>query len=485
MLAFNRQYLMQDNREWSGDTTRSKKTLGAFFQYPADFYAVQTEDIDLHVNPVIHFRAGSGSDSDQILYENSRGLEIRGRIDDKIAFYTMLSENQALFPAYVNQYRDSVGAIPYEGFWKRFGDDGADFFRAEGYVDFGVTDHVSLQLGYGRHFIGDGQRSLILSDFGNRYPYLRVETEVWRIKYTNLFAQLITNAAFSAGGTLGNEEFPQKFLAMHHLDVSVTDNLNIGLFESVVYGEPDSLGGGIKTQYLNPILFYRALEQQDGSPDNVILGADFNWHLWNRLTLYGQLVIDEMIVSELFSGNGWWGSKQGFQLGAKYFDAFGVSNLMVQGELNAIRPYTYAHRDNFTSYSHYNMPLAHPLGANFIETVGKIDYQFLDRWRLQMVGVWAAYGDDVNGENFGRDVTRSYRDRDKNGNGIADDNYGNEWLQGDQNSLQLINGRLSYQARHNLFIDGDLILRNESSEGQSAIFGLSVRWNFPERFYLF
>ncbi|MEQ9229646.1 MAG: hypothetical protein RIF46_03120, partial [Cyclobacteriaceae bacterium] len=227
-------------------------------------------------------------------------MELRARIDDRIAIYTMLSENQTVFPNYVNNYRDSIGAIPYEGFWKLFGDTGSDFFRAEGYVDVGVTDHVSIQMGYGRHFIGDGQRSLILSDFGNRYPYFRIETEVWRIKYTNIFAQMVGEAAFNGGGNFGSREFPQKFMTMHHLDINVLDNLNIGLFESVVFGEPDSLGGGVKFQYLNPVIFYRALEQQDGSPDNVILGMDFNWKLWNRVQLYGQLVIDELQVKEVF-----------------------------------------------------------------------------------------------------------------------------------------------------------------------------------------
>lgn len=484
---FNRTYLEQDSREWSGDSTRSKKSIGPFFTYPADLYSAKAEGFDLHVNPVLHFRVGQDSrGTSGMLFENNRGMELRARIDNKIALYTMLSENQTLFPEYVNQYRDSLGAIPGEGFWKLYGDRASDFFRAEGYVDVGVTDHVSLQLGYGRHFIGDGQRSLILSDFGNRYPYLRIETEVWRVKYTNLFAQLVGQAAFVPTGNLGTAEFPQKYMALHHLDISVTDNLNIGLFESVIFGEPDSLGGGVKMQYLNPIIFYRALEQQDGSPDNVLLGMDFNWHLWNRLTFYGQLVLDEMVVSEVFSGSGWWGNKQGFQLGGKYFDAFGVDRLMLQGEFNTVRPYMYAHENFYTNYAHYNMPLAHPLGANFREVLGKVDFQPFDRWRFQATGVYARFGDDVEGRNFGRDILRPYGDRDRTGDGQNDD-YGNAWLQGTPGSLKMVNLRATYQFRPNVMIDADVILRDETGlrESQSVIFGLALRWNFPERFYLF
>lgn len=485
--GFNSNYLFQDSREWSEDSTKSQRSVGRFFEYPADLYSARTKGFDLHVNPVVHLRVGNDSRSDATLFENNRGFELRAQIDDKIAIYTMLSENQTQFPAYVNDVRDSVGSIPQEGFWKLFGASGSDFFRAEGYVDVGVTEHVSVQMGYGRNFIGDGQRSLILSDFGNRYPYIKIETEVWRIKYTNLFAQLVGEAGFTPQGTNGVKEFPQKFMTMHHLDINVTDNLNIGLFESVIFGEPDSLGGGVKFQYLNPIIFYRALEQQDGSPDNVILGMDFNWHLWNRVTLYGQLVIDEAKVKEIFNGDGWWGNKQGIQLGAKYFDAFGVNNLMLQGEFNGVRPYTYSHVNGFTNYSNYNLPLAHPLGANFKEVIGKVDFQPLDKWRFQAVGVYAQFGDDLNGRNYGRDILRSYNDRDLNGNGLADDDFGNEWLQGAKGSLAMANLRVTYQWKPNLFIDGDFILRKETgqSASQSTIFGLSFRWNFPERFYLF
>lgn len=470
-------YLRLDSREWSGDSTKAKKSLGKFFHYSADLYTAEGNGFDLHVNPVVHSRVGSDSRSENTLYEFNRGIEVRALIDKKIGVYTMISENQSVFPDYINSYRDSLGAIPYEGFWKTTGTSGSDFFRADGYVDVGVTDHVSLQLGFGRHFIGDGQRSLILSDFSNRYPYVRIETEVWRLKYTNIFAQLVGEAAFGSTGNLGSSEFPQKFMTMHHLDLAITDNFNLGFFESVVFGEPDSLGGGVKLQYLNPVIFYRALEQQDGSPDNVIIGMDFNWRLWNRLSLYGQLVVDEMIVKEVFAGDGWWGNKQGFQLGAKYFDAFGIDGLQLQGEINAVRPYTYAHEDLYSNYSHYNMPLAHPLGANFRELIGKADYWISDKWRIQFVGLFATFGDDQNETNYGQDISVSYNDRPSE--------YGNEWLQGNRKNLISLNTRISRQFMPNLFVDVDYTLRELSEENRSSIFALAFRWNFPDRFYLF
>jgi hypothetical protein len=60
----------------------------------------------------------------------------------------------------------------------------------------------------------------------------------------------------------------------------------------------------------------------------------------------------------------------GLQLGAKYINALGIKNLDLQLEYNRVRPFTYSHRDSVANYTHYNQPMAHPLGANFSETIG-------------------------------------------------------------------------------------------------------------------
>ncbi len=478
--AFNWNYLREDAREWTLDTTKSENSFWNLYTYPADLIQADGEGLDLHVNPVLHFQLGQDSRSDEWLFQNTRGLELRGTIDERIGFYTQLAENQIRYPRYVNDVIDSLGTVPQEGFWKRTGAGSADFFRAQGYIDFGITQHISAQFGYGRHFIGDGQRSLILSDVSNNYPYLRLTTDVWKVKYTNLFAQLTADVLGGPNGTFGNQRFPRKYLALHHLDIRARDNLHIGLFEAIVYGEPDSLDSGIKLEYLNPVIFYRALEQQDGSPDNVIIGLDFNWQLGNRVDIYGQLIIDEMRVKDVFSGSGWWGNKQGVQLGAQLYDAFGINHLDVQLEWNGVRPYTYAHEDGFTNYTHYQQALAHPLGANFQEVLGRIRFQPWNRFWVRLTGLRALYGNDIGGVNYGRDIFRDYRDRS-----LGD--FGNDWLQGERTELYMAHLRATFHLRHNLFIDGDFLMRKESGsvDTQSTIFGCSIRLNFPERYYFF
>lgn len=480
-------YTRKELREYTSDSARSRiPILGRFFKYPADLIYYEDDKLDLHVNPVLQFSYGKTNDALGSTYVNSRGAEIRGRIDKKVAFYTMLTENQARYPEYVNDVKDSTLVVPYEGFWKQFGDTGVDFFRAQGYIDFGFAQSISAQLGFGKHFVGNGIRSLILSDYANNYPYLRINTTTKIFDYTNIFAEQIAGVRGGTFGLEGSGGFEKKYMAFHHLNMKIKPNLHIGLFESVMYGDST---GGLKVEYLNPIIFYRAVEQQNGSEDNALIGLDFKWNIKQRVSLYGQLVIDEMIIGEVLAGDGWWGNKQGFQLGAKYVDPFGIKDLMVQGEINRVRPYMYAHEDGFTSYSHYNLSLAHPLGANFTEYIGRANYRLNDQWSFEGMLMKATYGNDIDDVNYGRDILKNYIFRRPDGNGGSLE-FGNDHLQGNKTNLTMLFFRTSYMARHNLFIDADVTLRNESDsngfiDASTSVLGLSLRWNVPSRTFLF
>ncbi|WP_421763897.1 hypothetical protein [Ekhidna sp.] len=480
-------FMKKELKEYTSDSSRSSvPVLGRFFRYPADLIFYEDEKLDLHINPVLQWSYGKTNDALGSTFVNSRGIEVRGRIDKKVAFYTMLTENQARYPEYVNNVRDSTLVVPYEGFWKQYATTGVDFFRAQGYVDFGLTPSISAQLGFGKHFVGNGVRSLILSDYSNNYPYLRINTTTKVFDYTNIFAELISGVQGGTFGLLGVGSFEKKYMAFHHLNMKIKPNLHIGLFESVMYGDST---GGLKVEYLNPVILYRAVEQQNGSDDNALIGLDFKWNIRNRVSLYGQLVIDEMIISEVFAGDGWWGNKQGFQLGAKYVDPFGLENVIVQGEINRVRPYMYAHEDGFTNYSHYNLALAHPLGANFTEYIARANYRLSDRWNFEGMLLLASYGNDIGDINFGRDILKNYIDRRPDGNGGSLE-YGNDHLQGNKTDLMMAFFRASYMWKHNFFVDGEITLRSEKDTSEridqsTNVLGLSLRWNMPSRRYLF
>ena len=69
------------------------------------------------------------------------------------------------------------------------------------------------------------------------YPFLKISTQFWKIKYTNLWmwmSDVRRDATTDPGGSGTNF---QKYVAMHHLSWNVTKKFNIGLFEAVITNE--------------------------------------------------------------------------------------------------------------------------------------------------------------------------------------------------------------------------------------------------------
>lgn len=473
---FNLEYLSADSWEWSRHNhADSKKPFWKiFYRKKPDMLHVEEQDFDLHVNPVLHLSAGRESASDVTTYINTRGVELRGMIARRLGFYSYAATTQAAFPLYVREKIAREGVVPNEGFWKKFKDYGVDYFTARGYLSFDVVrNYVNAQMGFDRFSQGTGNRSLYLSDYAPGYTFLRFNTNIWRIQYTNLFAQARADAFSSAGGSLQGP-YPDKFVASHHLSINITDNLNIGLSEMVVAG--DSVSGWFDISYLNPIIFYRALEHQGGSSENVLVGMDIRWNFLKRFSFYGQLMLDEFVLDQIRSGNGWWANKYGLQTVLKYIDAFGLKNLDLHAEYNVIRPYTYTHTSEFTNYAHYRQPLAHALGANLREFIASVRYQPLPRLTLAAQICLAGYGEDTVNSNWGKNVMKSYLTRQQE--------YGNAIGQGVGVDLDYIDLLMSYQVRHNVFLDLRLVRRATESRNagfvrNTSYFSGSFRWNIP------
>ncbi|MTI31161.1 hypothetical protein [Xanthovirga aplysinae] len=480
---FNIQYLRADNWEYTSDSSWLSRApvLKKFFKSKADFFYVKEKSFQFRIQPVIYFSLGFDNDGTDSPFINTRGVQLHGSIDKKLGFYAYIGENQASFPGYVRSWIQQKHTVPYEGFWKSFGEQGVDYLVGRGYLNFKVTKHITTQFGYDKNFIGNGYRSMILSDFGNSYLFLKFKTKIWRFEYTNLFAELYADINANATGSISGS-YPKKYMALHRLSFNFSDNFNLGVFESVIFGRADSLQTNFELRYLNPMIFYRPLEQQSGSADDMLLGADFKWNFAKRFQLYGQFVLDEFVLNELKSGDGWWGNKFGAQLGFKYIDVFSISNLDLQVETNLARPYLYSDKVPYTNYSHYTQPLAHPLGANFKETIAIVRYQPTKRLHLSSKLQMAHFGTDTDGANWGGDIMKNYNEREQE--------YGNTIGQGVKNELFYGDFIISYQLKHNLFVDLQQIYRKLDSEDvllddKSLFSSLALRWNIGRINHLF
>lgn len=478
---FNIMYLLNDNWEWAeNDESDSQKAfLNVFYRKKSDLYSVQTPSFDLHVNPVFYLGAGTASDADYTPFINTRGVQVRGMIDKKVGFYTYLGENQVFYPGYVRDHISETLTVPGEAFWKGFKDNGYDFFTARGYISFQATRHINFQFGHDRFRMGNGYRSMILSDFGPASLFLKVDAQVWKIKYTMLVQELTAQIEGNASGLTGSSGFPNKFLAFHQIQINIGKKLNLGLFESVIYSNPDpTVDARFEWKYLNPIIFYRAIEQQDGSTDNVILGLDARWLMTRGFSVYGQVTIDELVLDELTSGEGWWGNKFGIQAGGEWINAFGLDHLDLQLEGNLARPYMYSHDTPSGSYSHYWQPLAHPRGANFREVVGVARFQPVPKLSLTAKLMYSDYGLDTLDSDWGGNILIP--------NTLREQNYGNEIAQGVSTQQLYASFRATYQFKHNLFADLQHVYRKVDSahdpfDATTNYTSVALRWNIPVR----
>ncbi|MEJ0080427.1 MAG: hypothetical protein WDM78_05610 [Puia sp.] len=171
------------------------------------------------------------------------------------------------------------------------------------------------------------------------------------------------------------------------------------------------------------------------------------------------------------------------QLGVKYIDMFGVKNLDLQGEMNLMRPYTYSHNDSVANWSHYNQPLAHPFGANFIELIGILRYQPAYRWNIELKCIYNKQGLDSAGENFGSNVLLNYDTRPRE--------YGFYLYSGVPATVVNATAYLSYQVLENLFLEGTLMHRTYTvhdptagtTKTSSTMYTFGVRLNMFRRQY--
>jgi len=473
---YNMNSFLMNNTEWVTGSKASfaskKAVLKSFYGTQPNLVEINKKDFFLAINPILQLHGGKSKDNSESMYLNTRGVNVRGMIGKKIGFFTSIMDNQERGPQFFTQKVNAGRAVPGVGFYKNFKTNGFDYFDARGYVTFNAAKYIDIQFGYDKNFIGNGYRSLFLSDWGNSYLFLKLNTKIWKFNYQNLFMEL--EPQFSrTGDTL----LDKKYAAMHHLSINLTKWLNVGLFEGIIFGRKNHF----EFQYLNPIIFYRHVEGTIGSPDNALAGFDFKANIAHHFQLYGQFLLDEFKLDQIRANTGWWANKWGIQVGAKYIDAFGIPNLDLQVESNRVRPFTYSHYNSVSNYTHYNQPLAHPLGANFQEFVGILRYQPAPKWYINARLIYYTQGlDSLNGRNFG---SNPFLD-----NNSRRGDYG--YNIGSGRKATCFNGtlQLSYELRQNLYFDltaqqRNYKIENVAAQNNTTLFTAGVRLNIMKREY--
>lgn len=366
-------------------------------------FKLEKDDYKIYLDPVFEFTGGDDQKYNRKIIYNTRGAWLTGSIGKRFSFNATFYENQSNFAYYLDSSVNRRHVVPGQGRVKKNGLN-YDYSFATGTISYELDKHFTFQFGHDKNFIGDGYRSLLLSDNAFEYPFLKIITTLGKFRYMNMFAVMQDLEKDDP-----NDDFPfrKKYGSFHYLDLNIGKRLTVGLFEAIIWHSDTTGARGFDVNYMNPFIFLRPVEFSIGSPDNALMGFNAKLELNSRNVLYGQILLDEFVLKQVTSGNGWWANKQGLQGGFKSFDVFGVKNLKLQGELNYVRPYTYQHRDPLGNYGNYRQSLAHPLGANFIEAIGFVKYTY-KHFDLSAKLSYAIVGYDSAGLNMGQNVYLSY-----------------------------------------------------------------------------
>jgi hypothetical protein len=473
---YNMQRLLMNNSEWSKPRDSYKSDFVIFeklYKTKGNLLEVNNKDLFLVINPVLNASVGKEKGNPNTLFLNTRGIALRGMISRKVGFHLQLTDNQERAPMYVQRFINERQAVPGQGFYKLNSTGTTDYFEMKASVSWNVAKFIDMQFGYDKNFIGDGYRSLFLSDFSNNALFLKINTRIWKFNYENLFFELYPKLRRPVPAGATDSVYERKYARMSHLSINATKWLNVGLFEGIMFGRKNHFD----FQYLIPVMFLRPMEQHTGSGDNAVLGINAKANIRKRIQLYGQLMLDEFKLSELTGGRNWWANKYGYQVGLKYIDAFGLKNVDIQLEDNRVRPFTYSHYEDAAAYTHYNQPFAHPLGANFQEYIGIVKAQPYKKLYLQAKVIHYYQGLDSAGLNMGASPFELYTTRPRD--------YGFKVGGGDRATCTYVNTTASYEIKENLFIEGSFTLRNyKVQSGYTAntnFFSIGIRWNAAKR----
>ncbi len=473
-------YSLEDRSAISRYRLSKRPLWNSFYHTPAHFYEVDVKDFYLRLDPLIRFGVGRETNEGVTTFINQRGLGLRGGIGQNVYFHTSLYDSQVRYANYVNQFTDATGVVPGAGLYKDYESSflnftkGRDFLLATAYVGVNLGKYIGFQLGHHQHFIGDGIRSLFLSDFSTPYFSLKFNTRIWKFHYQNIFAELAADDFRSAMGP--GVAIPKKYMAAHYLSFKPGRNVSVGLFEAVIFDRP---GNHFELQYLNPVILYRTVEGSIGSPDNVMIGFNARVNIKNTISVYGQFMLDDIHIRQILDGHlDWWGNKFGHQLGAKYINAFGIKSFDAQVEWNQVRPYTYSHYDENANYSHYKQALAHPLGANFNEWIASLRYQVCPRLKILSSLYLIRKGEDVDSVSYGGDINVPNINRPGD--------YGHSAGQGVNTEIVFWSSGLHYELKPGLFIDLQYLSRKKTSDLperglKTNLFQFGARLNMARR----
>lgn len=344
------------------------------YLYRKHLVELKHDDVWVAIDPLLHLaywrdRADQTAYADTTrFFQNTRGIQVQGTIGSQFGFVTGFYENQGQWPEFMRQQAEANGVAPGMGRWKRYRFHGFDYSMSYAQMHYNLKSWLTLRAGQGKHFIGHGYRSLLLSDAAFNYPFISADvlSPNGQWQYTTRYFALQTLERMPLG-EVPEALFKRKAMTMHYLSWSPHPRIELGLFEGIVWNRYGAGGTHMPAwgAYV-PVLGLQTALLGWEHANNVLTGLNVRISPRSDLKCYGQLVVDALHDSQI-----------GWQAGLQWFDA--IPRLDIQVEYNRSGAMLYTHTQGYESYSHFNQSLGTPVPPGSQELVSIVEYRYR-RW---------------------------------------------------------------------------------------------------------
>lgn len=361
------------------DSSKRYSSFGHFL-YQRQLIEIRDKDAELWITPLFDLSYGAElQDTTRKRLQNTRGVRMEGVLGERIFFTTSFYENQAFLPSYMSSYVSQRGeqypvaadssyatfnaVIPGSARTKPFKGSGYDYAYATGMLSFFATPKLEFHWGNQPLFVGSGHRSLLWSDNAVGLMNLRVRyrfSEKWDLQLVRARGMNLLRRPVAANGEAFYEPKSLSFATLYFQPVRT---VSIGLFEGGTWFRGDSVSQkSIPPAYFIPLPGAAALQEAIDESAFSVIGLDFKAELGKHL-IYGQLALSPSESNSIAA-----------QLGARIFP-FRSPLIQLQLEYNHAGKKAYNAQDARLHFSHYNLPIAHPMAAGFDELLIRFSWQ--------------------------------------------------------------------------------------------------------------
>lgn len=242
------------------------------------------------------------------------------------------------------------------------------------------------------------ETSLVLSDNPYSYDHFGIQVSTRRFRYVFYTTRLNDMMAFDSEAEDQTPQLSKRYFAIQRADLSMLQNLKVGISEIVVYGGP---GQNFEAFYLNPLNFYYVAQRNQLKEMNGLWAAEFFWKPGKHFSWFVQFLLDDIIINNEAGQNDRSNHPDRMGLCAKV----SVTDIVIPGTQLSLR-YNRVGNWTYTSYRTWENYVYHEKGMGYSENSSEdfslqLNYFGQPPFQIQMSGGFTRLGDQKLTAVFG------------------------------------------------------------------------------------